>query len=209
MKRGTRMIIGLTGSIASGKSTVSAMLKERGLPIVDADEIARLVVEPGTSVIEEIRETFGDEVIQEDGTLNRGKLGEIIFGDEQNREKLNGIMHPAIRTEMLRQKEAYLTSGEETVIMDIPLLFESKLQSFVEKIIVVTVTPENQKKRLIERNGLTEREALERMQSQLPLSEKEVKSDAILDNNGTIKETANQLDHLLKKWKIKYSFISE
>lgn len=203
------MIIGLTGSIASGKSTVSAMLRERGFPIVDADEIARLVVEPKTPVIQKIEEVFGQEVIQEDGTLNREQLGALIFGNEKKREQLNEIIHPAIRAEMLRQKEVHLANGEKTVIMDIPLLFESKLQSFVEKIIVVTVTTENQQKRLTDRNGFTEEEALARIQSQLPLATKEAGADAVLDNNGTVEETERQLDLLLAQWGIDYSDTSE
>ena len=129
------MIIGLTGSIASGKSTVSAMFKNKGFAIVDADKIARLVVEPGTLVIKQLAETFGEEVIKEDGSLNREKLGEHIFANSEAREQLNSIMHPAIRKEMLKQKDERLAEGAKTVIMDIPLLFESKLQSFVDKII--------------------------------------------------------------------------
>ena len=113
------MIIGLTGSIASGKSTVSAMLKQLGYPIVDADEIARLVVEPGTSVIKKIGETFGEEVLNEDGSLNRETLGERIFGNGEEREKLNSIIHPAIREEMSRQREEHLAAGANTIIMDI------------------------------------------------------------------------------------------
>ncbi|MBO1912007.1 dephospho-CoA kinase, partial [Microvirga sp. 3-52] len=177
--------IGLTGSIASGKSTVSNMLKERGFPIVDADKIARQVVEPGTPVIKKIAEHFGDEILNEDGSLNREKLGERIFKNGEERNKLNAIIHPAIRNEMIRQKEQWISDGAKTVILDIPLLFESKLQSFVEKIIVVSVTPEIQKQRLIARNDLTEREATDRITSQLPMSEKESGADAIIDNNGT------------------------
>lgn len=203
------MIIGLTGSIASGKSAVSTMLKERGYPIVDADEIARQVVEPGTRVIQKIAEVFGGEVIHEDGSLHREKLGALIFGHEENRNKLNAIIHPAIRAEMLRQKEMHVANGANTVIMDIPLLFESKLQSFVEKIIVVTVTPEIQKERLMKRNDLTEQEAGERIGSQLPLSTKEAGADAVIDNNGTLENTAKQLDELLRKWGIKDSDRSE
>jgi len=203
------MIIGLTGSIASGKSTVSAMLKEKGYPIVDADEIARLVVEPGTPVIQEIEEAFGREVIREDGSLHRENLGALIFGDEEKRKKLNGIIHPAIRTEMLKQKETHLANGANTIIMDIPLLFESKLQSFVERIIVVTVTPEVQKERLMKRNELTEQEAVKRIASQLPLAVKEAKADAVIDNNGTIEKTAQQLEDLLERWRIEDSNSSE
>lgn len=194
------MIIGLTGSIASGKSTVSKILAEKGFPIVDADLIARLVVESGTEVMQEIQAAFGDEVIQEDGSLNREALGARIFGNEKNREILNAIMHPAIRAEMLRQKEAHLANGAKTVIMDIPLLFESQLQSFVEKILVVTVTPDNQKIRLMKRNKFTEEEAMHRIQSQLPLKVKEAGADAVIDNNGTIEETKKQVEILLEKW---------
>lgn len=197
------MIIGLTGSIASGKSTVSKMLKQLGYPIVDADEIARLVVEPGTSVIKRIGETFGEEVLNEDGSLNREKLGGRIFGNVEEREKLNSIIHPAIREEMLRQREDHLTAGANTVIMDIPLLFESKLQSFVEKIIVVSVTPEVQAQRLIARNQLTETEASKRISSQLPMEIKEAGADAVINNNGTVEETEAQLQKIIVKWVLK------
>jgi dephospho-CoA kinase len=194
------VIIGLTGSIASGKSTVSTMLKRKGFPIVDADEIARQVVELGSPVLQEISRVFGESLLQADGSLNRVKLGEIIFNDEEMRQKLNGIIHPAIRQEMLKQKDEWLAGGANTVIMDIPLLFESKLQSFVDTIIVVSVTPEIQKERLIARNVLSEEEADRRIQSQLPVKEKEKAADAVLFNNGTVEETQKQLDSLLLKW---------
>jgi dephospho-CoA kinase len=196
------MIIGLTGSIASGKSTVSAMLKEKGFPIVDADEIARLVVEPGSPVLAEISRLFGQEILQEDGSLNREKLGGLIFANVEERQRLNGIIHPAIRKEMLRQKEQWISTGSNTVILDIPLLFESKLQSFVDKIIVVSTTPEIQKARLIARNVLSEEEAEERISSQLPIEEKEQGADAVLYNNETIEHTESQLDEVLSDWNV-------
>lgn len=197
------MIIGLTGSIASGKSTVSAMLKQQGYPIVDADEIARLVVEPGTSVIEKIGQTFGQEVLKKDGSLNREKLGERIFGNAEERDKLNLIMHPAIRGEMTRQKEERVAAGANTIIMDIPLLFESKLQSFVDKILVVSVKSDVQKRRLIARNQLTEKEAENRISSQLPMELKEAGADAVIYNNGTVEETEVQLLGIIKDWAMK------
>lgn len=194
------MIIGLTGSIASGKSTVSAMLRKKGFPIVDADEIARLVVEPGSPVLLEISRQFGTDIVNEDGSLNREKLGGRIFGNDEERQKLNGIIHPAIRQEMLRQKDDWLLNGANTVIMDIPLLFESKLQSFVDKIIVVSVSPEIQKERLIARNVLSQEEADARIRSQLPMEIKEQGADAVLFNDGTKEETAKQLEHVLLEW---------
>ena len=198
-----RMIIGLTGSIASGKSTISKMFKRKGYPVVDADEIARLVVEPGTKVIEEIRRVFGQEILNEDGSLNRVKLGERIFGNEMERERLNAIIHPAIRTEMLRQKEEWISGGSQTIIMDIPLLFESKLQHFVEKILVVSVTPEIQKQRLMSRNELTDEEATARIRSQLPMEQKEEGADEVIYNNGTVEDSEKQLDSILLKWSSK------
>lgn len=197
------MIIGLTGSIASGKSTVSKMLKKKGFPIVDADEIARLVVEPGSPVLVEISHLFGQAILLEDGSLNREKLGERIFGNAEERQKLNGIIHPAIRKEMLKQKEQWISSGSNTVILDIPLLFESRLQSFVDKIIVVSITPEIQKARLMARNVLSEEEADARISSQLPLKEKEQNADAVLYNNESVKHTESQLDGILSDWNVK------
>ncbi|WP_342505415.1 dephospho-CoA kinase [Sporosarcina sp. FSL K6-2383] len=196
------MIIGLTGSIASGKSTVSAMLRKKGFPIVDADEIARLVVEPGSPVLLEISRQFGEDIVNKDGSLNREKLGGRIFGNDEERQKLNSIIHPAIRQEMLRQKEEWLSNGANTVIMDIPLLFESKLQSFVDKIIVVSVSPEVQKERLIARNVLSQEEADTRIRSQLPMKIKEQGADVVLYNDGTLEETAKQLENILLEWHI-------
>lgn len=194
------MIIGLTGSIASGKSTISELLKSKGFPVVDADQIAHLVVEPGSPVLKEIELSFGKVMIKSDGSLNREKLGERIFGNEIDRNKLNSIIHPAIRAEMLAQKEKYLLEGANTVIMDIPLLFESKLQHFVEKIIVVSVTPEIQKQRLMSRNQLTEENAAIRIGSQLPMEQKEKGADAVIYNNGTIEESEQQLNTILLNW---------
>lgn len=196
------MIIGLTGSIASGKSTVAKLLKERGYPIVDSDEIARLVVQPGKPALKEIEELFGSQVIREDGSMDRVAVGKIVFSDSEKRTQLNNVVHPVIRNELIAQKEAYLAAGAETVVLDIPLLFENKLHDYVEKILVVSVTPIIQKQRLLARNGLSEQEASARIASQLPMNVKEAGADAVIDNNGTIKETANQLDAIVKKWNI-------
>ncbi|MFC4409816.1 dephospho-CoA kinase [Chungangia koreensis] len=196
------MIIGLTGSIASGKSTVSSMLADRGFPIVDADLVARKVVEKGEPTLQMIVETFGEEVLLPDGKLDRPKLGTIIFNDPSKRKMLNDIMHPAIRAEMLRQRDEYLSNGAKTVIMDIPLLFESRLQHYVEKILVVSVTEEVQLKRLMQRNQLSEEEALSRIRSQLPVSEKEKGADAVIYNNGSLEETEQQLEKILAFWNI-------
>lgn len=194
------MIIGLTGSIASGKSTVSKMLEEKGYPIIDADKVARQVVEPGSETLKKIGDLFGDEVIKPDGTMDREKVGALIFSDPARRKQLNDIIHPAIRGEMLRQRSDYLAQGYRTIIMDIPLLFESKLQHFVDKILVVSVTEENQLTRLMERNGLNDKDAKARISSQLPMSVKEEGADAVIYNNGTVGETARQLERIMEQW---------
>lgn len=194
------MIIGLTGSIASGKSTVSRMLEDLGYPIIDADLVARKVVEPGSATLKEIEALFGSEMIREDGSMNREKVGALIFSDPAMRKQLNDIIHPAIRAEMLRQRSAFMADGHKTIVMDIPLLFESKLQHFVDKILVVSVTEENQLSRLMERNGLSEEDARARISSQLPMSVKEEGADAVIYNNGTIEETAHQLTRILEQW---------
>ncbi|WP_411747803.1 dephospho-CoA kinase [Psychrobacillus psychrotolerans] len=194
------MIIGLTGSIASGKSTVANMLSEMGFPIIDADLVARIVVEKGTATLETIKEVFGTQVIHEDGTLNREELGALIFSDPSKRKQLNDIMHPAIREEMLVQRQQLVQQGNPVIIMDIPLLFESRLQSFVDKILVVTVTEQKQLERLMARNGFTHEEARLRIQSQLPLSVKEEGADAVIYNNETIEETKQQLQKILAIW---------
>lgn len=194
------MIIGLTGSIASGKSTVSKMLEELGYPIIDADKVARLVVEPGQETLVKIAALFGESVIREDGTMDRAKVGELIFNDPASRKSLNDVIHPAIRKEMLRQRAELLEQGHQSIIMDIPLLFESRLQHFVDKILVVSVTEENQLKRLMERNQLTEKEARARISSQLPMSVKEEGADAVIYNNGSFDDTKWQLNRILDQW---------
>ena len=195
------MIIGLTGSIASGKSTIAEMIRAYEIPIVDGDVIARQVVEKGSPTLQKIVDAFGVTVLTEDGELNRPKLGEIIFSNEEKRQLLNSIIHPAIREEMLRKRDAYVAEGKH-VVMDIPLLFESKLQHFVEKILVVTVSPEVQLERLMKRNDLSEEEAKKRIASQLPLSEKEAGADAVIYNNGTIEQSREQLQHILNNWNV-------
>lgn len=193
-------IIGLTGGIASGKSTVSKMFKDLGIPVIDADIVARDVVEVGEDAYYKIIEEFGIEITHEDGAINREKLGSIIFTDEQKRKKLNSIVHPAVRQRMNDLKLSYIKNGEKTLVLDIPLLFESKLTYLVEKIILVYVNPEIQLERLMNRNGLTLEAANARISSQLPLQEKVALADAVLDNNGTTDETFEQLRKILKEW---------
>ncbi|KRG11511.1 dephospho-CoA kinase [Lederbergia galactosidilytica] len=194
------MMVGLTGGIASGKSTVSQMFKERGFAIIDADVAARKVVEPDQSAYQEIVQVFGEAILLPNQMLDRAKLGAIIFSDETKRQKLNSIVHPAVRKQMEIWKNEALAAGSQTVIYDIPLLFESRLTNLVEKTIVVFVEEQVQLERLMERNGLSESEALARITSQMPLSEKVKMADAVIDNNGEMDETRSQIVQLIKKW---------
>ncbi|WP_342525122.1 dephospho-CoA kinase [Chryseomicrobium sp. FSL W7-1435] len=195
------MIIGLTGSIATGKSTVAKRLKEHGLPIVDADVIARDVVEPGTTTLQKIKEAFGEQAIHSDGTMNREEVGKQIFGDAAKRQLLNSIIHPAIRQEMLRQKDLHLAQGKKIVILDIPLLFESKLEHFVDRILVVATTPEIQLRRLIARNNLSEEEAVSRIASQISITDKVEWADEVIWNNDTLEQLHDEIDRLVTKWR--------
>jgi dephospho-CoA kinase len=196
-------IIGLTGGIASGKSTVSNLLRRKGFAIVDADIAARKVVEIGEDAYKQIVEAFGPEILQQDQNLDRKKLGTIVFHDEEKRLMLNQIVHPAVREYMQKEKETALKQGKETVIMDIPLLFESNLGFMVDQTILVYVEQSIQLQRLMDRNQFTEAEAMARIQSQMPLEEKIEKSDAVINNNGTIDETEQQLNEIITKWFLK------
>ncbi|PKR84387.1 dephospho-CoA kinase [Heyndrickxia camelliae] len=195
-------IIGLTGGIASGKSTVSNMLKEKGFTVIDADIAAREVVNVGEEAYKKIVQEFGEEILHEDLSINRRKLGEIVFHHEDKRLLLNSIVHPAVRKYMNDKKEEAISAGKKSVILDIPLLFESNLTYLVEKTILVFVEEGIQLKRLMERNQFSESEAKARMSAQMPLKDKISLADAVIDNNGSINETAIQLNKLINCWEM-------
>jgi dephospho-CoA kinase len=192
--------IGLTGGIASGKSTVSNMLRTLSFPIVDADVCAREVVNPGETAYNKIVDVFGEHILLADGTINRKRLGEIIFKDGTKRTTLNGIVHPEVRKLMRKKVEEYEHAGESAVVLDIPLLIESQLLDWVDKVLVVYVPQDIQLNRLMVRDQLTREAAMERIQSQLPLDEKRKYADVLIDNSGTIEETNLQLNDILRKW---------
>lgn len=196
------VIIGLTGSIATGKSTISEMFNQLNIPVIDADKIAREVVEKGQKAFNTIVDTFGKEILHEDGSLNRKALGDIVFNDETERAKLNNIVHPAIREEMERQKQLHIDAKKPCIVLDIPLLFENKLEHLVDKIVVVYVSQSVQLERLMKRDNSTEQEALSRINSQIPIDEKKKLADATINNNGTIEQSYEQLKQLLKQWNI-------
>ncbi|EEL49043.1 dephospho-CoA kinase [Bacillus cereus] len=196
------VVIGLTGGIASGKSTVSQMFRELSIPVIDADIIAREVVEQGKEAYKEIVEVFGKDVLQVNGELDRPKLGSIVFHNEEKRLQLNKIVHPAVRKEMNAQKDMYIKEGVQAIVLDIPLLFESKLTALVDRILVVAVSPRTQLERLMKRNGFTEEDAKARIDSQMSLAEKVTLANKVIHNDGTIAETKAQLQLILKEWNI-------
>lgn len=199
------MFIGLTGGIASGKSTVSAMLRSYSIPVIDADQAARDVVEPGTETLARIVDHFGQGVLNEDGTLARKKLGAIIFQDEAERKALNGVIHPAVRKRMAEWKDHYLAQGETTIVYDIPLLFESELFYLVDKVLLVYVDQQTQLSRLMSRDQAGEADARKRIASQMSLEEKRKRADAVIDNSGTKVETEAQLKEILQQWGVSVS----
>ncbi|KTD85688.1 dephospho-CoA kinase [Paenibacillus etheri] len=188
------MIIGLTGGIASGKSTVSALLVSKGARLVDADVIAREVMLPGHEVLAAAVKQFGSEILSPDGTLNRGKLGDIVFQDPAALQALNNLTHPAIRREI---KERMNSMEEEDpkklIIVDIPLLFESGLENMFREILVVYVPREVQIARLMERNGLSLEQAEARLHAQMDIEAKRNKADYIIDNSGELAHTEQQV----------------
>lgn len=194
------LIIGLTGSIGTGKSMIANKLRDLQIPVVDADLIAREVVEPGKDAYNEIVSTFGDKIVQGDKKLDRKALGNIVFNDEEKRKRLNAIIHPAIRKEMLRQRDEWVQKGEECVVLDIPLLYESGLTHFVDKVIVVFVDPDVQLQRIMARDKSSKEDATNRINSQIPVAKKAKIADAVIDNNKTKEESHQQLETILTEW---------
>lgn len=181
-------IIGLTGGIASGKSTVSAMLQELGLPVIDADQIAREIVEPGQRAFNDIVREFGPRVVGPDGQLDRKALGDMIFANPELRLKLNNITHPRL-WEVFDYRMRQLTPDTKIVVWDVPLLLETGMDKRVDEVWLVWVDVPMQIERLKNRDNLTEEEAHQRLQAQMPIDEKMKRADRIIDNRGTIEET--------------------
>lgn len=185
-------IIGLTGGIASGKTTVSDYLKKQGYVVLDADAYSKKTTAKNGPAIPAIIEAFGADIVDEAGELDRKKLGSIIFNDADKRRELNEIVHPLIREMMNADEEKYIQKGH--VFLDIPLLFENGLNERCDYVVTVFVDRDTQIKRLTARNDLTVEEAEARINSQMPLTEKVQKSDFRLDNNGTVEMLYEQID---------------
>ncbi|OXM17031.1 dephospho-CoA kinase [Paenibacillus herberti] len=192
------MRIGLTGGIASGKSTVSRLLRERGVFVSDADEAARAVVLPGEPALAEVVDVFGAEVLLSDGKLDRAALGRIVFGQPDKLRQLEAILHPAIRRHMKEEMDrAEQERPGGLVAADIPLLYETGQDDAYDGVMVVYVPAEIQLDRLIKRNGMDREEALRRIGLQMDLEEKKLRADWVIDNSGSEEETRVQVDSFL------------
>ena len=189
-------VIGLTGGIGTGKSTVSELLAAHGFKIVDADVASREAVKKGSEGLQQVKQVFGEEAIDDNGEMNRKYIGEIVFNDAEKRKELNQIVHPIVREIMENQKEKYLSEGYN-VIMDIPLLFENNLQDTVDETWLVYASESIQVERLMERNDLSQEEAKARVYSQISIDKKRRMADHVIDNRGTLLELKQNVEQLL------------
>ncbi|KRM13244.1 dephosphocoenzyme A kinase [Paucilactobacillus suebicus DSM 5007 = KCTC 3549] len=196
-------VLGLTGGIATGKSTVTNIFKKFNFPVISADEVAREVVEPGTNGLAQIVETFGEQFLNSDGTLNRSKLGKLVFSDHDKLDKLNDLLQPVIHHEIGRQITKLKENHPALIVLEIPLLFEQHNEEMVDYVMVVSTSDHDQLKRLKQRNGLSNEEASQRINSQIPLKDKINLADIVIDNSGSVEETRKQV----VEWLANHNFI--
>lgn len=183
------LIVGLTGGIASGKSSAARIFTKLGVRVVDSDVLARTVVEPGRPALAEIRKRYGGDVLNADGTLSREKLRDIVFQDARALADLNAIVHPAVYAEMAHEMAEYRKDPGDTILMlDIPLLYESGGEKIVDRVVVVWIDRETQIKRLIGRDGFSREAAINRIEAQMDLDEKRRRADFVIDNTGSFDE---------------------
>lgn len=191
------LLVGLTGGIASGKSVVAARLGEHGAVVVDADKIAREVVEPGTPALTRIAEEFGPGVIAPDGSLDRAALGAIVFADEGARRILNGITHPAVRELSHRRfAEAAAADPDAIVVYDVPLLTEARGADEFDVVVVVSAPEETRIERMVSLRGMSREEATRRIRSQVPEEERRALADILIESGGTLEETLARADEV-------------
>lgn len=195
------IVIGLTGGIATGKSTVSGMLLDMELPLIDSDIVSRDIASKNSPIIKEIEAAFGSIIINSDGSLNREKLGSIIFKDSSSKEKLNSIIHPAIKDELINRIQGFKNMGEKICIVDGALLGESIFVDFYDKLILVYVDINIQIARLMKRNSLSYEEAINRISSQVSFDEKKKIADYIIDNSYDIEYTKKQVENIINEIK--------
>lgn len=191
------MILGLTGGIGTGKSTVANMLKEKGIPVVDTDLISREVIQY-PEIIEKIKLEISNEVFDFENKLDRKKMSEIVFENKEKLKKLNEIMHPEILKKMWNEVEK-LKKDHKIIVVDIPLLFEINMEKEVDKILLIYSSKEIQIERIMNRDGRTREEAIKIINSQIPLYKKREKSDYIIQNNDSLEKLEKNLDKIVQK----------
>ncbi len=182
-------ILGLTGGIACGKSTVSLTLSALGAAIVDGDQLSRALTAPQGEALPKLREAFGDGVFQQDGTLNRRALGQMVFQHPEEKEKLDALMQPLIHGMTLKKIDEARESGASICVLDMPLLYEFGYERLCHRVWCVSLPQEEQIRRLMARDGMTREAALDRIRSQMPTREKAARADVVIDTSGTIEET--------------------
>lgn len=196
------LVLGLTGGIATGKSTADKFFEEKNIPIMDCDEIAHNIMNVNKPAWKDIKEVFGEKYLNEDQTINRKKLGKLVFNDPTKMKILNEITHPRIFQEMESQIAQYKSEGYSLIIVDAPVLFESHSEKYYDKTLVISLPQDLQIKRLMARNNLTKEEALSRINSQMSLKEKEARATYVIENTGSVEDLYKKLNELLTK--IKY-----
>lgn len=195
------LVLGLTGGIATGKSTAAAFFKRKGIPVIDADQVAHRLMQPGRASWQAIKDHFGVEFLQADQSINRQELGKLVFANPAQLQKLDHLLHPLINREMAAEVEKYRQQRAKMIVLDVPLLYESGEDKLCDQILVITLPEEEELRRLRKRNHLSKKEAQERLTSQMPLPEKEARANYVVDNAGTISELEEKLAHVLQKIK--------
>ncbi|MEN6625904.1 MAG: dephospho-CoA kinase [Candidatus Sumerlaeia bacterium] len=191
--------LGLTGTFGCGKSTVAAILHEHyGAAVIDADELARRAVEPGSPALDEIRRQFGDEYLDGDGGLRRRELARLVFGDREAKARLEAIIHPFVIAETRRFIHVWDT--RPMIVLDVPLLFETGMEAMADSVAVVRIDERSRYRRL-RANGFSEEEVTRRLGMQWPQARKLALADHVIDNSGSLAETQHQVDDLIKKLK--------
>lgn len=188
------LVVGLTGGIASGKSTITRWFLEKGIIVLDADLIVRELQRPGGPLFNELVREFGHEIIDENGELSRQKLASIIFYDDEAKQRINQLTHPLVKEKLEEGIKTATRKKEQLIILDVPLLFETKFDSLTDCVVVVDVSLENQIRRLMKRDQIEENYARAKINSQMPLKEKVVRSDYVLNNNGDISNLRTQFE---------------
>lgn len=189
--------IGLTGGIASGKSTVSQLFESRGIPVVDADKIAKDVIGRGSLGLQKVVQAFGPEILCDNGELDRKKIAALVFSKKEQLSRLEAIVHPLVQEEVQTLREHYKSQGHHLVIYDVPLLFEKKLESQFQGIVLVWCDPLVQLERLRRRDGLSEDEAKIRLAAQIPLNDKKAKATWLIENNGDRNNLEKNFENVL------------